>query len=146
MPIVRRVGKVRRAEFETLTQLQTDWLLRGTDWFGDTDLASDIDASRAAWDLHRDTLLPAFIAANPGQRPFAWWIFDHRKERPIREGHGFAPEFFAEQRAETFGYLHTDIWRGPRFVQEPQVAYLRRHGLLTPEELELCPESLDESF
>ena len=146
MPIVRRVGMVRRAEFAELTKFQTDWLLRAANWFGDIDLAGDIDASRAAWELHRRTLLSGFIKANPGRRPFAWWIFDHGKERPIRDGHGFTEEFFAEQRAETFGYLHTDIWRGPQFVQEPQVAYLRRHNLLSPEELELCPASSDESF
>ena len=146
MPIVRRIAAFRALSLETLSKLQRDWFACAANWFNDTDLASDIDASRAAWELHRDTLLPEFIKANPGRRPFAWWIFDHKQERPIREGHGFAEQFFAEQRAETFGYLHTDIWRGPQFVQEPQVAYLRRHNLLSPEELALCPASSDESF
>ena len=35
-----------------------------------------LDGLQQAWKRRRDELLPAFIAENPGTRPWAWWAFD----------------------------------------------------------------------
>lgn len=36
----------------------------------------NLEAKREAWEAHRDDLLPAYIARNPGSRPTAWWEFE----------------------------------------------------------------------
>lgn len=35
----------------------------------------------ALWQGHRDELLPAYIAAHPGTRPFVWWLLDQEAPR-----------------------------------------------------------------
>ena len=39
---------------------------------------------QAGWVLVRDTLLPAYIASRPGERPWAWWEF--QVPEPCRSG------------------------------------------------------------
>jgi len=91
---------------------------------------------RRAWELTRATLLPRFIASHPGRRPFAWWLIDHGKERPVIESN-LPPRMTAEHfravwgSAEHFGYLHTRL--SPP-MQEPERDYLKRNGLLTDAE------------
>ncbi|WP_033336892.1 hypothetical protein [Thioalkalivibrio thiocyanodenitrificans] len=45
----------------------------------------DDDRMRLDWQRHRDVLLPEWIKANPGTRPYAWWKFDAPEPRPEAE-------------------------------------------------------------
>ena len=40
------------------------------------------DALRDAWDVRRDDLLARWRRDHPGERPWAWWVFDADEERP----------------------------------------------------------------
>jgi len=89
----------------------------------------DTELLREAWEVTRDVILPEWTAERPGTRPFAWWKFDHKQERPIvNEWPGFVRDGFTRH-----GFLDTDLHsgRGERPMQEPECDYLDRNGLLT---------------
>ncbi|MDB5344303.1 MAG: hypothetical protein JWP89_2680 [Schlesneria sp.] len=93
-----------------------------------------IDDMRDAWEEFGDEILAAWIVLQPGTRPFAWWLFDHGKERPII---GDLPDFalVCQRRDARFGFLDTSIWLCPGYLQEPECPYLERMGILSEEEL-----------
>src|SRR5262249_10521105 len=82
---------------------------------------------RDAWTQHRERLMREFVAANPGRRPFAWWLFEgvpRFGERPvIRE---VRPEYLERERAETHGRLHTPT-HPP--LPEPEADVLHPQGV-----------------
>lgn len=93
----------------------------------------DLESFREAWHQHREEILAAFVARNPGKRPFAWWLLEHGKERPIVSGQYTPEQIDAERhdtrRRDTFTFLHSS-----HGLQEPETHYLRRHGLLSADE------------
>ncbi len=87
------------------------------------------------WERVGDELLVEWIAERPGSRPFAWWVCEHRQERPVT-GSWATPAVVARHRAESrFGFLHSDVWSGREALQETEWSYLHRAGLLTEDEL-----------
>ena len=111
------------------------------------------DSVRLVWEKLRDTVLPAFIQENPGQRPWAWWEFDApgRRERIDGGLHPFDnkartlhvasvdnPNFWKVAYRLTFGLpsafippydsgLKTEMF-------EPEWSFLVRHNLLLPQD------------
>ncbi len=106
-----------------------------------------IEDMQAAWAGVGDELLAAWIEANPGTRPYAWWLLVHRKERPI-VGQWATPEILDRERRDArFGYLCTSIWYGGNghassYLQQEPTAYLLEHNLLLPGEYERFVEHL----
>jgi hypothetical protein len=144
MPVKRRIGIGRRPDLEVLTREQYDHLANGWTYFSQG-YASREDAE-LAWEIHGDAIMESYVKEHPGRRPFGWWLFQHRKERPI-VGKSFEPDEIANMRrnirlnADHFGFLHTSIFAWPdgktlEYLQEPERDYLERHGLLSDEELE----------
>ena len=147
MPSIRRRQRIRREDFEELDKFQIRHLIIGHPllfWRA----FKDIDSFSLAWESHRDELLPDFIAKNPGHRPFAWWVCDHKKERPVIQD--FEEESRVRRIDESFypwrfGFLHTSDWgRGSGCLQQPEVDYLREHGLLTQSELKALKQKVIE--
>lgn len=130
MPVKRRIAKRRREE---LDDCQRAHLLTG--WFA-VGLSGYLTRYRtreefaAAWEQYREELLPEFIAKHPGHRPFAWWLLDHGKERPMNaDGIAWTAKHgdylrYSCRFTETFGFLHKDQW------QVDETDYLREQGLL----------------
>jgi hypothetical protein len=133
MPVPRRPRKQQAAD--TLAGLHRELrrdLECGYGFFQEYETKEEM---AAAWDAVGKELLREWIAENPATRPYAWWLFDHGKERPVINDSG--EEYLARERREArFGFLHTSIWgRGGYFQQEP-LDYLIEHDLLEPGELE----------
>jgi hypothetical protein len=78
MPRRRLTAKARRPDFAELTIDLRRELQCGRPFFGP--VCQDLEELADAWEIHRDTILPAFIAANPAQRPFAWWATEYPEE------------------------------------------------------------------
>lgn len=134
----RRRLQARRPDVAELTKWQRRHLESGHPLFRDAGFR-DLETFTAAWELHREEILRDFIAKYPGHRPFAWWVLDHRQERPIVNPGPLAAACIAEERRRTFGFLHTSILipaPGPTFIpfQEPETAYLARKNVLTKAE------------
>lgn len=129
MPTNRRRRSVgRRVDVRALTSELLLSLLAGKGFFGSE---SDEDV-RAAWEEHGEWILEAWIENYPGTRPFAWWMCEAKGERLT------TPHF--DQHCEPHranwlvrGVLHTHTLPP---LQESEEEYLRREGLLTPEEAE----------
>lgn len=126
----------RRAATSDLDANLRKALSGGSGWFHPDYTTDEL---RKAWETHRDEVMEWYAAEYPGRRPFAWWIFEHGKERPINPAW---PNDAAQTRAvyvKHGGFLHTGLCAGPEMVpfQQDETDYLREHGLLTPEELEI---------
>ncbi|MBL8798775.1 MAG: hypothetical protein JNM56_33085 [Planctomycetia bacterium] len=135
----RRVQR-RRQQITVLTVGQRYHLETGMHLLDGFD---DRATFEAAWEMHRPDIMADFAAQQPGRRPFAWWLLDHGEERPVLHGRLTAAELQAirddERRGMYFGYLHCEG------LQESEVSYLRRRGLLTAEERKLDADGrLDE--
>jgi hypothetical protein len=122
-----------------MTTEQRRQLLRGYGFFPD-EIFRDLESYAEAWELHRDELMAEFIAKHRSEtfiRPVAWWIVEHRRERPIVNPF-LSESILATKRAELFGYLHTHVYggKGMYCMQESEPDYLDRLGLLTDEERE----------
>lgn len=139
MPTNRRLRPIerKRSRFRELNKCWLVELKTGKPWFPQSGSDGDTEALREAWEACRDELLPKCIAEKPGHRPFAWWLFDHGKERPTN------PKWPNSETMKNIGrqhgFLHTSIlmgWKETRITfQESEPEYLRRHGLLTEAEL-----------
>jgi hypothetical protein len=103
----------------------------------------DRDALVEAWEIFGDRALAEFAENHPGQRPIAWWILEHGKERPLI-ARPPAEQLENFRRTHTrFGYFHTDVlgkwpdlagvvrWT---YLQEPQIDYLSRLELISAQE------------
>ena len=98
----------------------------------------ELGAITAAWDELKAELMPVFVEANPGQRPWAWWVVDapEPRRRVVRGHDGFpsAPKW--QKRRLSFGVLRIygkQAW-AEGVVVESQAAFLDRHELLTDAE------------
>jgi hypothetical protein len=132
MPRVRRKQRFR---FDAIDiNLRRD-IEHGMPFIGDAGFPAKQDMA-GAWEIVRDEVLRQFIQEHPGRRPFAWWLFDHRIERPVVAD--WADDEFVERRRQEsrFGFLNTRIQSGPGMteLQEPEHLYLARHNLLTEDE------------
>ena len=131
-PRKRSTQRKPMPDLTTLSDGQIDHL-----WFGNSTFGfGDVETFTAAYRQHREWLFWGFVGEQPAHRPFCWWLLTHRKERPILNDF-IGPVAIAQRRAESFGYLHTDISRGPNLeehFQEPEPLYLRRLGLVKPRE------------
>jgi len=114
----------------------------------------DYDAMREGWEVLRDTILPEFIAEHPGQRPFAWWLFDSPERRQRSDGivHPFDdrkrkqhvdevsrrhPQFRDEAHRLFYGKPNCLCCPDDFVAQyESELEYLDRLGLLTDAELQ----------
>jgi hypothetical protein len=133
MPRLRRRARIRKPDLSDLSKDQRYHLEHGMSWFGGFE--DNLEAFTEAWEIHGEAILAEFIAKHPGRRPFAWWLLEHKKERPLLDG--YTREEFREYRfgGHRFGFLHTNGWIPP--VQEDEIAYLDRLNLLTPQEREI---------
>jgi hypothetical protein len=133
MPTNKRWRRAaRRTDVSELTSDQRRHLEHGNSFFGG--FGGDLDAFSRAWEQHSAELLESFIDRFPGRRPFAWWLLEHRKERPILRT-DIDPAIM-RSRPGAFGFLHTAIHDGTgrNHLQEPEYKYLKRHGLLSDNE------------
>jgi hypothetical protein len=107
---------------------------------GIPELISEPKVWASVWHQSKAELLFEWITKHPGTRPLPWWLFDHKKERPVI--HPMAPETEAIVRKQQtyLGLLHTSILHGHGSggemwpFQEPEEDYLERLGLLTGSE------------
>jgi hypothetical protein len=99
------------------------------------------------WTVHRDELLPAWIAANPGTRPAAWWWLEARGPRQVLEdrGHHVLPvPRWGETWRRDRGLPCVDQIGHFEVVVEAEATYLRRLGLLIDaERQELSPADFE---
>jgi hypothetical protein len=118
----------------------------GSPGLSDT-IGGDIQKLQAAWVLHGPTLLRQFIRRHPGCRPFGWWIFCHKQERPIVNSTSDDESLLRSVRDSHFGFAHgsTAIVQGGELVpwQQPQWQYLAEHKLLTKSERQMTDDELD---
>jgi hypothetical protein len=131
----RRRSHRRRDGVAKLDDDQRQELLTGRPFVAGAEFESD-DLMREAWDLHREELLGECIERFPGRRPFAWWLFEGVPaygERPVNSDTyaDDAAQMIDSQRVR--GILHTRIFPA---LQEDETEFLRRHDVLTAEELE----------
>jgi hypothetical protein len=129
----RRRAQERRVSVRGLDLDVARELLTGGSYFhGAQDLTDD--DLRRAWNEHRGYLRRKWQTENGrGSRCFAEWLFEivpKHGERRVLPG----SEFLIEHRANWAkrGILHTLLERPG---QEPEIEFLRRHGLLTDSEL-----------
>lgn len=162
MPRRQRHGKRRRAGVDW----HVNWLITGdeppigTPGFNHFCLVDPPQYARESWPSYRATILPAFVKANPGRRPWAWWTVDAPELRRRVGGTGSpVSEFYIVFGLPTYWTMDRDSWRsgsGERAVPvdpkdppmfEGQGAYLRRLNLLFPRETPpretLLPEPAD---
>jgi hypothetical protein len=138
MPRFGRRAPRRRQQVSDLTQDQRYHLETGMFYQGG--FGADLERFTAAWEEHGEQILAEFIDRHPGRRPFAWWLLEHKQERPMIDrsvpAHRVEALRRADGRGNPFGFLHTRCYGGPAFgpLQEPEEDYLRRKGLLTSEE------------
>jgi hypothetical protein len=151
MPPKRRQPRRRG---EGLTEYHREFLRSGQLWdhfrlghINDPLLTED--EWREAWEELRDDILPAWIEARPGTRPFAWWRFDAPERRRCTNGvHPFDDPLQREKLDAlvrkhpcgcgalayelNFGVPRLTTWTA---AYETEGEYLLRLGLLTDAEL-----------
>ena len=122
----RRRRPSRRLNVETLTPEMLRALAHGSSFFGQ-ETAEDI---RDAWEEHGEWLLEAWVGVHPGSRPFGWYLCigvpEFGERRLICE---MTPEY--RRNSSHHGVLNK-FTISP--MQEPEEAYLRRHGQLSDDE------------
>ena len=131
MPTNRRSRRLERRE-TTFSERTRANLLHGHDWPMLRGEPMDDDELAEAWGVLGDELLAAFIAEQPGCRPWAWWRWQAPEPRlqindgpePL-PGHGL---WFGKPRGYT--------GQPPEDMFEPEAEYLERLGLLTAGERE----------
>lgn len=130
----RRVCPRRPEIGAELTMDQEHHLLYGWFFFDDESFP-DVESFAQAWHVFRDELMGK---VESGYRPFAWWLVEHGKERPIINA-WLPPATIEALRSDSpgfrkFSFLHTHMVGGPGLLplQEPEHDYLRRLKLLTP--------------
>jgi hypothetical protein len=174
MPRAKRIPRGMR---EPLSESFKEYLLFGIDpaprKYKDSFrcfLAIGTPAIEEIWNNYKEEILESWIVEYPGSRPFAWWEWDApRDEDLIREwryhhtfpiarlqtsGKGTTNQARYSGMLPSFSLAIPDSWHEidkanpPTF--ESQAAYLKRHGLLTKEEMrtltdaDYAPERITE--
>jgi hypothetical protein len=114
-------------------------LLQGRDW-QHLDKTPALTESQllTAWQTHRDTVLPQWVAHFPGTRPWVWWAYEapERRTRVDKRKHPYEDGSTPTQwQVLSYGlprYLQTEDHFTALY--ESETSYLIRHGLLTPSE------------
>ena len=127
MPIPR----TRQVEItlDTLGKDKAAELKRGLNWF--SGFQGDADAFRAAWQAVGDVLTAECIKTSPGTRPYGWWVARAAVDRAIRV------RLAGPERRENEGpfVFDHDVPGYNRQGVVDEAEYLRRHNLLTPDEI-----------
>jgi hypothetical protein len=116
---------------------------------GIPDLVGDPALWKKVWEQTKAELLPEWIAKHPGTRPLPWWLFDHKKERPVLHPMASQTEAVVRKQHTYLGMLHTSILHGHGSggemwpFQEPEEEYLERLGLLSDSEVEALEDDDD---
>lgn len=138
--------KQRRLEYDddhVSAMLKGTWF-RWWDGFGHYRRGPNETALRTAWECLRDDLLPEYIALNLGARPWAWWRYDAPDEGRRRVPSGYtathpdAPEHLREHPDKPcFGIftIYGTEEDDAEPVWESQAEFLKRHSLLSADEL-----------
>lgn len=86
MPVRHRKEKSRALDkWQRAELLFGPCLLAGCGYHQYADAPSrDTSRMKSDWERNRETLMAEFIAAYPGERPYAWWLFDAPRE-PVRQ-------------------------------------------------------------
>ncbi len=142
MPTNRRYRtRQRRDDLAHLDAFGEFALTHGRDMLGGSGFGDGVDQLAEAWELHGERIAAEWVAEHPGSRPWGWWVFTHRKERPIVHPMPAEVEAAARRHHTRFGFLHAGIRHGhgapPGELwpwQEDETAYLERRGLLTAAE------------
>lgn len=132
------------------TRGQIEQLLSGHDLFGDgfgDGNRLDLAAVAECWNDVQTELLPAFIEAFPGRRPWAWWLLVGVPEHGPRLQIGDGPR--AEGPPDWFGAPSCFACVPLPGMYEGQTAFLDRRGLLSEAEragLETPPGKSESEF
>ncbi len=120
----RRAGVGLRLDPDLVVELMT-----GLSYFHDEHIVSN-EALRTVWESHRDQIRQLWRDEHgPGTRCFAEWLFEvipRYGERPVLPG----CQELIEYRS---GWTRRGILHRPG--QQPEVEFLRRHGLLDEAEV-----------
>lgn len=129
----------RRADANRPLDHWESWFLT---WGRSCGLGDDITHEQAAelWEIHKDEFLAQYIKGHPGRRPWCWWRFEHKQERPITHPAPPPAARLDAERRDQGGLLWHEIWMGPPPYWQPlledECDYLDRLGLLQPSERE----------
>ncbi len=162
MPRPRRQARDRRPDLAALTRELFYHLTVGWCHFRDAGCRG-LEELVEAWAVHGPAILPRWIRHHPGTRPFGWWaavgVPRHGERRllsaaevkawcaghdwPWDDCYGDNADAVAEVRQGRlhpghFGILHTEQWPP---MQESEVDYLDRHGLLGRAEVRALDEA-----
>jgi hypothetical protein len=138
-----RPHKIAQRQKRVITPINLYEILTGHCFFHAEDLGDDLPA---VWARLRTPMLAWYAEVVPGCRPHAWWLLEAPAPRLVLEGAHRCParEALMQTRDLWFGrppvYVCDQCWTE---VYESQVRYLRRLGLLLPEEVDV-PYDLDE--
>lgn len=119
-----RLDRKQREQAAVLDQTLARKLLTGNDYFGDLDAWDDSDLQQA-WQLIAPPIMPRWLIALPGSRPWGWWLFQSPEPRKQTAG----PP--CQGQANWFG-IPSRYHHSCRF--EAEADYLRRLKLLEPGE------------
>src|SRR5262245_5056670 len=84
MPRKRKVGKMGR-NYTLDTPLLRTYLRTGVNLFDDpliAEIETDEALHRALWTQFREALMERTLRLWPGTRPYGWWVFEKKTERP----------------------------------------------------------------
>ena len=151
----KRNRRTRVVTKRRVTPGERNYLFTG-DSAGDPEVFLDLECNggdRELWKSAREELLRDFIREFPGRRPWAWWKFDSPGPRLRLGGRGEArfphnlhfgiplPYYYEKWLVDIFrhrnpgGVREYDIFDpSDPPVYESQESYLRRNGLLLPDE------------
>jgi hypothetical protein len=131
MPVARRTPKLRNDDVPDvvwavmLDEIDPDDIEDGWDRF-DMMYPSQTGVLASHWRERGADIVERWVDDHPGTRPSCWWLFDAPKPRRVVEGMELAP---ISDRS-TLKWLYEPATQ----LIESEAAYLRRHGLLLPNE------------
>lgn len=110
-----------------------------------------LEEMAAVWDVVGEELLAECVQRCPGERPYGWWLCQHRKERPVVATWATDEYVSRERERSKFGFLHFQIWSGAcghksSYLQQNETAYLLENDLLEPGEFERFIERQRSAF
>ncbi|OWK18291.1 hypothetical protein AJ88_03620 [Mesorhizobium amorphae CCBAU 01583] len=112
MPVRRKTDRRRSTvpPWDVELDLAIGWLSNRTD-----------ECMRSEWERYRDYMLEQNAIDHPGERPYAWWIFDRDMPAPWMRGQADALLEMGEMGADEIAAVRK-LWAGapgaPKFMQE----------------------------